>query len=642
MLDGGGTAFLAPGVPGFTAHQCLAKGRFGSDDGDFAPEMVEFEAAVFWPDEKPRTRAVHFEFDERGQVHGVAGHEVFYGQRFVAGDGVLDFAGLAGLGAGEIGGFEAAGVVFAFGLAAFVGGLGAGGARGSVNRLQIFREAGDNALEQIGLLQFTPGHGQEDLRRRSVQIEEEDLGRFAAGEGEGLLVADGRAVAGLEFELAELDAAGGDLHPGVAAGFEFVGGLVAGIEFADEELHVLIDLERAVPAVMRDHADEFAGLKLLREGFLFVTGRQGFFLGQNPDLQEMDRLGFRVVELAVLDAGAGGHALDFAGFHDRAVAHAVAMFERARQDDRDDFHVAMRVHAETAAARDDVVIDDAKGAEAHVFGVVIIREGKGEMAVEPAVIGVAAVLGFAQGNHNWFPVLVAELIATKRLFHKSRSAQAVLYRPGADNYSRGMSQPHYRVRRATVDDREILRSLWLGLNLPPDELERRLTEFQVAISETGELCGGVGLEIAGRQARVHSEVFADFALAEGMRGKLWERLQALGLSHGVARYWTQETAPFWKQRGFAVPDEAALKKLPATWAALEAPWRTLQCRDEEAIEQTLEQQFALLRAEEQERTKKLFRHGRLLNWIATLLAIGLALFVGVYSLKLLQSHGLHH
>src|SRR5476649_2308164 len=35
------------------------------------------------------------------------------------------------------------------------------------------------------------------------------------------------------------------------------------------------------------------------------------------------------------------------------------------------------------------------------------------------------------------------------------------------------------------------------------------------------------------------------------------------------------------------PDTAALKKMPATWVALDGPWLTLQMRDEEALHASL-------------------------------------------------------
>ena len=115
-----------------------------------------------------------------------------------------------------------------------------------------------------------------------------------------------------------------------------------------------------------------------------------------------------MVEFAVLDARAGGHVLNLAGPDDAAIAHRVLVFERAAQNVSDDFHVAVRMRAKAAAARDDVVIDDAKRAESHVLRVVIIRKRKCEMRIQPAVVDVAAFPGFADGDHMcWMTSLVS-------------------------------------------------------------------------------------------------------------------------------------------------------------------------------------------------------------------------------------------
>ena len=67
-----------------------------------------------------------FQFHQRAEVDGFARGKFFRGQLFKLGDGGFDFRRLLGLAAREVGGFEAARVVFALGLAGFVRGLGAG------------------------------------------------------------------------------------------------------------------------------------------------------------------------------------------------------------------------------------------------------------------------------------------------------------------------------------------------------------------------------------------------------------------------------------------------------------------------------------------------------------------------------------
>ena len=74
---------------------------------------------------------------------------------------------------------------------------------------------------------------------------------------------------------------------------------------------------------------------------IFRVGRfQALAIRQNPDLQEMHRLGWRRIEFAVCHAGAGGHVLNFTGPDDAAIAHRILVLQRAAQNVGDDFHVA--------------------------------------------------------------------------------------------------------------------------------------------------------------------------------------------------------------------------------------------------------------------------------------------------------------
>ena len=119
-----------------------------------------------------------------------------------------------------------------------------------------------------------------------------------------------------------------------------------------------------------------------------------------------------------------------------------------------------------------------------------------------------------------------------------------------------MSTSSFRVRRATLEDLNQLSGRWKTMHLPADDLGKRVTEFQVAEDGEGKLAGAVGLQIAQRQGRVHSEAFGDFALADVLRPLLWERLQSLATNHGLLRVWTQEKAPFWTQCGLAPANDS--------------------------------------------------------------------------------------
>ena len=83
-----------------------------------------------------------------------------------------------------------------------------------------------------------------------------------------------------------------------------------------------MDRHRAVAAVGRGDQAQLVRVARRRKRLLLVAGRDAAPLGQDPDLEEVHRLGRRRVELAVHDAGAGAHPLHVAGADHRAGAHA--------------------------------------------------------------------------------------------------------------------------------------------------------------------------------------------------------------------------------------------------------------------------------------------------------------------------------
>ncbi len=198
-----------------------------------------------------------------------------------------------------------------------------------------------------------------------------------------------------------------------------------------------------------------------------------------------------------------------------------------------------------------------------------------------------------------------------------------------------MSQSAYRVRRATVDDLEGLLGLWEAMQFLTVELERRLTEFQVVESDDGALLGALGMEIAGRHGRIHSEGFTDFALADALRQQLWERMQSVATNHGLARLWTQEPAPFWNHSGFHPANDESLKKLPGQWGTVQSGWLTLRLRDEEALQISLDKEFARFKEEEQARRQGMLRRTQALKSFTTLVAVVLMIIVLVICIYML-------
>ena len=147
------------------------------------------------------------------------------------------------------------------------------------------------------------------------------------------------------------------------------------------------------------------------------------------------------------------------------------------------------------------------------------------------------------------------------------------------------------VRRATVEDLESLQAIWVSMRLPSDQLESRLTEFQV-VERGGEVVGALGFQVLRTSAALHSEGYSDFAVADEARQLFWERIQKLAANHGVFRLWTLEDSPYWRRWGFHPANEEALTRLPEEWKGVVGKWFTLELKNEAVINAALQNQFA--------------------------------------------------
>jgi N-acetylglutamate synthase-like GNAT family acetyltransferase len=193
-----------------------------------------------------------------------------------------------------------------------------------------------------------------------------------------------------------------------------------------------------------------------------------------------------------------------------------------------------------------------------------------------------------------------------------------------------MTTPNLQVRRATIEDLPKLAELWRQEDLPVPELEKRFKEFQVVEASGGELAAAVGLQVAGLEARLHSEVFAHAEQADALRELLWERAQVVAQNHGLVRLWTQFSTPFWNHSGFRHPAPDVLAKLPPVFGADPHPWQFLQLKDEAVAPVSLDKEFALFREMEKERTDKIFRQAKVLKLVAlvvVMVVFGLVAFL---------------
>ena len=190
-----------------------------------------------------------------------------------------------------------------------------------------------------------------------------------------------------------------------------------------------------------------------------------------------------------------------------------------------------------------------------------------------------------------------------------------------------MTAPQFQTRRATLDDLPALRPLWEAERLDAAALEKRLTEFQVACDEVGQIVAAVGLQRHQQQGLLHSEVFADFALADTLRPLLWERLRTVGRNHALARMWTRETTQYWRTLGFDPPDEAQLALWPEAFGPAEGgALFTLKVRDDPFADMTPAQEEALLKQHLRADTDKMLQQARVVRMIL----YGLLGFFGVF------------
>ena len=182
--------------------------------------------------------------------------------------------------------------------------------------------------------------------------------------------------------------------------------------------------------------------------------------------------------------------------------------------------------------------------------------------------------------------------------------------------------PQLQIRRATVDDLPALKALWLAAQLPADKLKDRVTEFQV-VEADGKFAGAIGVQIIRQHARLHSEDYADFSVADAARELFWERIQKLAANHGVFRLWMQENSPFWKNYGFQPPSTETITRLPDEWKNLEGNWLTLELKNEDAINAILKNQFGDFMASEKNHTAQLAENARKFKLFVTVASFGI-------------------
>lgn len=203
-----------------------------------------------------------------------------------------------------------------------------------------------------------------------------------------------------------------------------------------------------------------------------------------------------------------------------------------------------------------------------------------------------------------------------------------------------MSSFKFQARRATLDDLPRLKELWALMRLGEADLERQLTDFQVVTDEAGFVVGSVAFQMNLRHARIHSEAYEDFSLADYARPVLWSRIQTLATNHGLVRLWTQEQSPFWTRNGFQPATEDALARIPSNWDRFAPGWLTLKLKDEDALA-SLDKEFALFVESEKQQRGQLIGQAKVVKtmMIAGIILVALIFLAAMVWLLIRQRSG---
>jgi len=110
------------------------------------------------------------------------------------------------------------------------------------------------------------------------------------------------------------------------------------------------------------------------------------------------------------------------------------------------------------------------------------------------------------------------------------------------------------------------------MRFPADELEKRLTEFQVVETTDGQIVGAIGLQSPATTPCSTAKVTRIFPWPDAARELFWERIQTIAAHHGVFRLWTQENSPFWVRWGFQPANAETLRAPAREWKRSEEKW----------------------------------------------------------------------
>lgn len=188
--------------------------------------------------------------------------------------------------------------------------------------------------------------------------------------------------------------------------------------------------------------------------------------------------------------------------------------------------------------------------------------------------------------------------------------------------------PHgITIRRATLDDLEVLRGVWREFGLVEHELEKRFTEFQLAVDAHGWILATLALRFTEHQGQVHSLTVRRTDLSRELTSALWDRTLALAEQHGAYRLWTRERGDFWGSVGFLPSVETGTPEAPLAFGG-GRHWLTLKLREEPLKLIAAEEQLEAYLELERLKTDQMVRRVQVLK----ILAVGAAIVLFVVTM----------
>src|SRR5207244_6687447 len=146
-----------------------------------------------------------------------------------------------------------------------------------------------------------------------------------------------------------------------------------------------------------------------RECHLLIGRVEVLRSGRNPNLDRVYGITLRCIPLAMDDAAAGRHRLDFVGPQNVALTCTVSVPQAAIEHVSDDLHVPVSVWSESFAWSDTIIIQNPQHAKIRIGGIVIVAKRERIKSLEPVAICFSPILTMTNGDHFQASLSAAKL-----------------------------------------------------------------------------------------------------------------------------------------------------------------------------------------------------------------------------------------